>query len=305
MSILVVGSVALDSVETPEGGMHRDILGGSASFFSVVCSILKPARLVAVVGEDFPEEHLQFFRSRGIDLQGLERAQGLTFRWTGRYLPDMVARETLDTQLNVFENFNPQLLPEYRDSRYVFLANIHPGLQLQVLAQVSHPQLVACDTMNLWINTSRPALLQVLQRVQLLLLNDEEARMLSGEGNLVCAARAIRQMGPQKIIIKKGDAGAMLFDEAGIFWAPAFPLERVVDPTGAGDSFAGGLMSYLAHVDNVTPTQLRRAMIYGSVIASFCVEDFSLDRFRTLKKDEVIRRCAAFAELVRFEDVLL
>lgn len=305
MSVLVVGSVALDSVETPQE-KHDDILGGSASFFSVVASLLVPVRMVGVVGEDFPEEHVELFRSRGVDIDGLQRiSDGLTFRWKGRYLPDMVGRETLDTQLNVFESFEPALSDSYKDSDFVFLANIHPSLQLQVLDQVARPQLVACDTMNLWINTEQQALQQVLPRVQILLINDEEALLLSGERNLVRAAADIRAMGPQQLIIKRGDAGALLFDEAGIFWSPAFPLETIVDPTGAGDSFAGGLVSYLAHTGRMDPTGMRQAMIYGSAIASFCVEAFSLDRFRDLRRDEVLERCQGFAELMRFEEIRL
>lgn len=305
MSVLVVGSVALDSVETPLDGMHEDLLGGSASFFSVVSSLIVPTRLVAVVGADFPEEHVELFRSRGVDIEGLQRAEGRTFRWKGRYLKDMVGRETLDTQLNVFEQFQPQLSEAYRDSEYLFLANIHPALQLQVLEQVRSPKLVACDTMNLWIDTERDALAKVLQRVGILLINDEEALMLSGTGNLVKAAAAIRAMGPKQLVIKRGDAGALLFDDAGIFWSPAYPLESVVDPTGAGDSFAGGLVSYLAHTGDLGPANLRRAMVYGGAIASFCVEAFSLDRFRQLSKDEVLTRCEGFNSLVSFEPVKL
>lgn len=301
--VLVVGSVALDSVETPLEGMHDDLLGGSASFFSVVSSLVVPTRLVAVVGEDFPEEHVELFRSRGIDLEGLQRSQGRTFRWKGRYLPDMVGRETLDTQLNVFEHFQPQLSESYRETPYLFLANIHPALQLQVLEQVRRPKLVACDTMNLWINEERAALERVLGQVQILLINDEEARLLSGKHNLVHAAAAIRAMGPERLIIKRGDAGALLFDDAGTFWTPAYPLETIVDPTGAGDSFAGGLVSFLARTDRVDAKNLRRAMIYGSSIASFCVEAFSLDRFRTLTPDEALQRCKSFDELVRFDEV--
>lgn len=304
-SLLVVGSVALDSVETPAAA-RTDVLGGSASFFSVVSSLLVPGvRLVAVVGEDFPEQHVALFRERGVDLAGLERVAGRTFRWSGRYLPDMVGRETLDTQLNVFSSFRPKLPPSYADSRYVFLANIDPGLQLQVLGQVKQPRLVACDTMNFWITGQLDALKRVLRSTDVLFVNDEEVRQLSGRHNLVHAAAAVRELGPRKVIVKRGDAGALLFDEAGIFWAPAFPVESIVDPTGAGDSFAGGFISYLAHKDDLSPAAFRRAMIYGSAIGSFCVEDFSLDRFRTLTRDELVRRCRAFGELTRFEEISL
>ncbi len=304
MSVVVVGSVALDSIETPESS-HEDVLGGAASYFSVAASFLSsPVRLVGVVGEDFPEAHVDFFRSRGIDLQGLKRVSGKTFRWKGRYLPDMVQRETLDTQLNVFETFQPQLSVTYRESQYIFLANIHPELQLEVLNQLVAPKLVALDTMNLWIETKREALGKVLERVDILLVNDEEARMLSEENNLLHAARKIITMGPKQVIIKRGDAGAMLFDKSDIFWAPAFPLEAICDPTGAGDSFAGGFISFLAHTNNLSPSNLRRAVVYGSVVASFAVEDFSLNRYLTLSKSDLVRRCQAFASLMRFEDII-
>jgi sugar/nucleoside kinase (ribokinase family) len=304
MSILVVGSVALDSVETPTDARH-DILGGSASFFSMTASILEPVRLVAVVGADFPEEHVGLLKARGVDLQGLERAPGKTFRWSGRYLADLVGRVTLDTQLNVFESFRPKLPESYADSSYLFLANIHPDLQREVLSQVRRPKLVACDTMNFWITGQLDSLKEVLRSVDVLLLNDEEARQLSGRASLVEAAAAVRALGPKKVVVKRGDAGALLFDEAGIFWAPAFPVLDVVDPTGAGDSFAGGFVSYLAHQDDLGPASFRKAMIYGSAIASFCVEDFSLDRFRTLKREEVVERCHKFEELVRWEEITL
>jgi sugar/nucleoside kinase (ribokinase family) len=305
MSLLVVGSVALDSVQTPTDA-RQDVLGGSASFFSVTASLLIPGvRLVAVVGEDFPEEHVELFRARGVDLSGLQRVPGKTFRWSGRYLPDLVGRETLDTQLNVFQSFRPQLPEGYADSRYVFLANIDPGLQLQVLSQVRKPRLVACDTMNFWITGQLETLKRVLRSVDVLFVNDEEVRQLSGKHNLVHAAAAVREMGPRTLIVKRGDAGALLFDESGIFWTPAYPVESIVDPTGAGDSFAGGVVSYLAHTDDPRPQNLRRAMVYGAAIASFCVEDFSLDRFRTLERDEVLRRCRAVRDLVHFEDITL
>jgi sugar/nucleoside kinase (ribokinase family) len=304
-SVLVVGSVALDSVETP-AERRDDVLGGSASFFSTVSTLLDPTvRLVAVVGQDFPGEHVEFLRSRGVDLAGLRRAEGKTFRWKGRYLPDMVGRETLDTQLNVFERFEPQLSEGYRDSEYIFLANIHPALQLQVLEQVRKPTLVACDTMNLWINTELSALRRVLESVDVLLINDEEAQLLAGTVNLKAAAAAVQRLGPSRVIIKRGDAGAMLFDEKSVFWVPACPVDSIVDPTGAGDSFAGGLVSYLAHTRDLTPVNMRRAMVYGSAVASFCVEAFSLDRYRTLRREEVLARCRVLGDLVRFEDVTL
>jgi sugar/nucleoside kinase (ribokinase family) len=304
VSLVVVGSVALDSVATPFDS-RDDILGGSASFVSIVGSLVTRVRLVAVVGEDFPEQHVELLASRGADLTGLQRAAGRTFRWKGRYLDNMVGRETLDTQLNVFEDFDPVLPETYRDTPYLFLANIHPELQLKVLDQMSRPKLVATDTMNFWISGALEPLKRVLARTDLLLINDEETQQLSGEQNLLKAAEAVRAMGPSSLVVKRGDAGAMLFDEAGIFWAPAFPLQSVVDPTGAGDTFAGGLLSYLAARDQLNPTELRRAMIYGSSVASFCVEDFSVDRLKTLTTGEVLERCQGFAELVRFEDVTL
>ncbi|MCC6749745.1 MAG: sugar kinase [Deltaproteobacteria bacterium] len=305
MSLLVVGSVALDSVETPVEG-RDEVLGGSASFFATVASLLVPVRLVAVVGEDFPVEHIEFLARRGVDLQGLQRVAGRTFRWAGRYLPNMVDRETLDTQLNVFEHFRPTLPASYRDSNFVFLANIDPALQLDVLRQVERPRLVACDTMNFWLRDRHlDAVKEVLRSVDLLILNDEEARLLSGQANLVKAVAAIRLLGVKRVIVKRGDAGAMLYGDEGIFWVPAFPLENVVDPTGAGDCFAGGFMSYLARTGDLGPANLRRAMVFGSATASFAVEDFSVDRFRTLEESALLERCQAFARLVRFEEVRL
>ena len=305
MSLLVVGSVALDTVETPRERRER-VLGGSASFFSSVASLITPVRLVAVVGDDFPREHLEFFSTREIDLDGLQRVSGKTFHWSGRYLSNMVERETLDTQLNVFAEFRPALPPRYADSRHVFLANIDPGLQLDVLRQIKRPDLVAVDTMDFWLQgESLATLKQVLQRADVVFLNDEEARMLSGHYSLVRAAAGIRRMGVERVIIKRGDAGAMLFDEQGIFWAPAFPVEEVVDPTGAGDSFAGGFMAFLACGGALGSDELRQAMIFGSAAGSFAVEAFSIDRFRTLTRDELLARCQSFARLVEFKRVML
>ena len=304
MSVLVVGSVALDTVETPFD-KREDILGGSASFFSVVSSLITDVRLVAVVGEDFPEQHVQLMADKGVDLTGLTREQGRTFRWSGRYLDNMVDRETLDTQLNVFEAFDPDLPETYRQTPYVFLANIHPSLQLKVLEQVEAPKLVCLDTMNFWIEGAREELGKVLSKVHALLINDEEVRLLSGEHNLVRGAAAVRAMGPDILVVKRGDAGALLFDGHGMFCVPAVPLDNVVDPTGAGDTFAGGFISYLANQDEVSSRTLRQAMVYGSVVASFCVEDFSLDRLRTLTREDTIKRCELFKSLTRFEDVKL
>ncbi|HVR62434.1 MAG TPA: PfkB family carbohydrate kinase [Polyangia bacterium] len=297
-----MGSVGLDTVET-RAGKRTDVLGGAASYFSVAASFLSAARMIGVVGTDFPDAHAAFLQSRGIDLGGLERVAGRTFRWSGVYAPDFSTRTTLDTQLNVFQDFRPKLPPAWAASDYVFLANIDPVLQLGVLEQAGRPKFVACDTMNFWISGKRPELLRLLERVDLLMLNDEEARQLSGEANLPAAARAIRAMGPAAVIIKRGDAGALLFHGAGVFAAPAFPIEEVVDPTGAGDSFAGGFMGWLAHEDDASPATIRTAMILGSVLASFSVEDFSLDRFRRLDLTQIRQRFTAFADLVHFEKI--
>ena len=302
--LVVVGSVALDSVEA-NGTVHDDVLGGSASFFSTAASYFAPVKLVAVVGEDMPEQHLTFLASRGVDLAGLERARGKTFRWKGRYSDDLGSRTTLDTQLNVFADFRPKLPEAWRDGELLFLGNIHPSLQLDVLTQVKKPRLVAMDTMNFWIEGEPAALARVLERVDLLVINDEEARLLSKEHNLPRAARAIRAMGPKTVIVKRGESGALLFHEHGVFAAPAYPLERVVDPTGAGDTFAGGFMGYLARVRDIGPQAVRRAMFYGSVMASFCVEDYSLDRLRGLSEGEIEGRYRAFRDLTHFEDVRL
>jgi sugar/nucleoside kinase (ribokinase family) len=303
---LVVGSVAFDTVET-RAGKRNEVLGGAASYVSVASSFLTPApvRLVGVVGTDFPEAHTKFLESHRVDLAGLERVEGRTFRWAGVYANDFSTRTTLDTQLNVFQDFRPKLPPAWKDSEYVFLANIDPALQLNVLEQTAKPKFVACDTMNFWIEGKRADLLRLLPRVDMLMLNDEEARLLSGEANLPAAARAIRALGPKSVVIKRGDAGALLFHEGGVFAAPAFPIENVVDPTGAGDSFAGGFMGWMVREGNVTPATIRTAMILGSVLASFSVEDFSLDRFRKLDLTQIRERFLAFADLVHFEKIKL
>jgi sugar/nucleoside kinase (ribokinase family) len=304
MSLTVVGSVALDTVEL-KGQRHDDLLGGSASFFATAASHFTPVRLVAVVGEDFPARHTDFFASRQIDLAGLERAHGQTFRWSGRYSDDLSHRTTLSTDLNVFAQFRPKLPEAWRDSEWLFLGNILPALQLDVLSQVKQPRLVAMDTMNLWIESEPAELAKVLAKVDLLLLNDEEARQLSREHNLSRAARAIRAMGPKTVIVKRGDSGALLFHEHGVFAAPAYPLEAVVDPTGAGDTFAGGFMGYLTKCGSLSPQSVRQAMFYGSVMASFSVEALSLDRLRSLTAGEIEGRYRAFRDLTHFEDVRL
>jgi sugar/nucleoside kinase (ribokinase family) len=303
-SLLVVGSVGLDTVET-RAGKRADVLGGAASYFSVAASFLAPVRLTAVVGTDFPDAHTKLLADRAVDLAGLERVSGRTFRWSGVYAPDFSTRTTLDTQLNVFQDFRPKLPAAWKDSAYVFLANIDPVLQLSVLEQTTAPRFVACDTMNFWIEGKRAELVRLLERVDMLLLNDEEARQLSGEANLPAAARAIRALGPRAVVIKRGDAGALLFHEGGVFAAPAFPIENVVDPTGAGDSFAGGFMGWMAREGDLGPATIRAAMILGSVLASFSVEDFSLDRFRRLDLGQIRERFAAFSDLVHFEKIKL
>ena len=304
MSLLCVGSVALDSVETPFG-RKDDVLGGSASYFSTAASFFGPVRLVAVVGEDFPAEHVAFLRSRGVDLAGLSRQPGRTFRWKGRYEFDLNQAHTLDTQLNVFAAFRPELPEAHRDSDFVFLGNIDPDLQRQVVDQVRSPKLVACDTMNFWIDSKRASLLETLKRVDMLFVNDAEARQLSGEHNIVKAAQGILSMGPKRVVVKRGEYGALFFSEGEVFAASAYPLEDVFDPTGAGDSFAGGFMGYLARAGRVESNVLRRAMVLGGVIASFAVEEFSLDRLRRLTPLEVRGRYGEFRQLGHFDDLEL
>ncbi len=300
MSLLVVGSVALDSVKTPFGEKDR-LLGGSATHFSVSASMFTPIRLVGVVGEDFPEEHLEFLRSRRIDLEGLEVAKGKTFHWVGEYTENLNEAITLETHLNVFADFRPKLPGSYQTSKYVFLANIDPDLQMNVLDQVEKPEFVACDTMNFWIEGKPEALWEILKRVDALIINDGEVRMLAGEGNLVKAARRILQEGPKTLVVKRGEYGALLFDEEEEFWAPALPLDDLSDPTGAGDSFAGGFMGYLASHGEINHENFRRAIIYGSTMASFNVQAFSLDRLRTLSPEEVEERAQSFKSLADFD----
>ncbi len=300
MSLLVVGSVALDSVKTPFGEV-TEVLGGSATYFSTAASYFGDVRLVAVVGEDFPETHLAFLKSRGIHLDGLQRQPGRTFRWKGEYGYPLNEAKTLDTQLNVFESFRPALPASYLDSPFVFLANIDPELQMDVLRQVKRPKFVACDTMNFWIAGKRDALIKTLASVDLVVINDSEARELAGEPNLVAAARKILAWGPGTVIIKRGEHGVLMLNGKAAFAAPAYPLEQVFDPTGAGDSFAGGLMGFLSQKQRVDDATLRQAVIYGSVMASYNVESFSLDGMRTLSKEAILRRYTEFAALTSFE----
>ncbi|MGA9525083.1 MAG: PfkB family carbohydrate kinase [Myxococcaceae bacterium] len=300
MSLLVVGSVALDSVETPFG-QKEEVLGGSATFFSTSASFFTPVRLVAVVGEDFPQQHVDFLKSRQIDLAGLVHEKGRTFRWKGRYTHQLNEAQTLDTQLNVFQHFSPDLPQAYRSSEYVFLGNIHPELQSRVVDQVSNPKLVAMDTMNFWITGELEALKKTLKRVDMLFVNDGEARQLSGEHNIVKAARGILAMGPKRVVIKRGEYGALLFDQEHVFSCPAFPLTDVFDPTGAGDSFAGGFLGHLTRAGRVDNAALRQAVVVGSVMASFAVEKFSLERLKEIQPADINSRCSGFKQLTHFD----
>jgi sugar/nucleoside kinase (ribokinase family) len=302
MSLLVVGSVGLDSLESPFG-RREEVLGGAASYFSAAASFFEPPRVVAVVGDDFPVQHLEFLGARGVDLTGLVRRPGKTFRWKGRYELDLNVAHTLDTQLNVFAEFQPDLPEHYRDSEYVFLANIDPDLQRTVLDQVRRPAFVGCDTMNYWITSKRESLLRTLRRVDMLFVNDAEARQLAGEHNVVRAARAILGMGPRAVVVKRGEYGALFFSGAEVFASAAVPLASVFDPTGAGDSFAGGFMGYLARAGRQDVATLRRAIVVGSVLASFVVEQFSLDRLRTLMPEEILARYGEVRRLAHFEDL--
>lgn len=291
MSIVVVGSVALDSVETPNGRVDA-ALGGSAVYFSTAATFFDASvQLVGVVGDDFEQAHIDFLAGRGIDLEGLETVPGgKTFHWQGHYLKDLNVAETLATDLNVFADFDPVLPDAYRDSDYLFLANIHPSLQHKVLQQMRAPRLTICDTMNLWIETTRENLLQTIHNVDILILNDGEVRQLTGESNLIRAARAVLDLGPTRVVVKKGEHGAFTLTRNDYFAAPAYPLEEVVDPTGAGDTFAGGFVGYLASSGDLTETGIRRAILYGTVLASFNVQDFSLNRQRILTRAEIDER---------------
>lgn len=303
MSLLVVGSLGIDTIETPFGSV-KDVLGGSATYISTAASYFSaPVRLVGVVGNDFPGEHIQFLESREIDLEGLQvDKEGKTFRWGGRYLYDLNSRETLYTELNVFEKFNPVIPESYRKSAYICLGNIDPVLQKRVLQQVSKPRLVVGDTMNFWIQGKVDALKETLTMLDVLILNDAEARELTREPNLIRAAKAIIRMGPKIVVIKKGEHGAMMVTEQTIFSAPAYPLETINDPTGAGDAFAGGFTGWIARTDDLSENNIKRAVIYGSTLASFCVERFSLDRFSDLTYLDIQDRFREFRELSRFEE---
>jgi len=297
--VLVVGSVALDNIKTPYSRCE-EVLGGSATFFSLSARMFTRVNLVAVVGRDFPEKYLKLFKEKGIDINGLEVTDGETFRWEGEYEWDFNSVKTLATHLNVFSSFNPRLPAEYKRSKYVFLANIDPEIQERVLRQVINPKLVACDTMNHWIGSKKKQLTKFLKKVDILFLNDGEARQLSGENNLLKAAKTIFKFGPKRIIIKKGEHGAMLFSKNSVFCVPAFLLEEVYDPTGAGDTFAGGVMGYLASHDSLSDGALRRALVHGNIMATFAVEDFGPWRLASLTRPEIEKRLKQFKQLTCF-----
>ena len=302
MSILVVGSIALDSVETPFG-TAEEALGGAAVYFSYAASFFNRVRLVGVIGEDFPEEHLNLLEGRNIDLAGLERRHGNTFRWKGRYDYDLNEAHTLDTQLNVFETFSPRIPESFKDSDFVFLANIQPELQLQVAQQVNSPRIIACDTMNFWIEGAYDQLRETLKSVDILVINDAETRELAREPSLVKAARQILEWGPKTLVVKRGEYGVLMFHGNSVFSAPAYPLEEVFDPTGAGDTFAGGFMGFLSTQEEISEASIRQAIIFGSTLASFNVEDFSLGRMKTLEMQDILDRFAEFKALSHFEEV--
>lgn len=303
MSVLIVGSIALDDIKTPLDE-QKNLLGGSASYGAVAASFFSPVNLVGIVGNDFPAEHIALFESRGIDLAGLQKADGETFRWSGEYLWDLNTRETRSVALNVFEHFTPTLPEAYKGAPLVLLANIAPDLQHHVLDQASLPRFVIADTMDLWINIAKPRLIELLSRVHMLILNDGEARQLTGETSLIRAGKKLQEMGPRYVAVKKGEHGCLLFGDQGQFFScPAYPLEDIHDPTGAGDTFAGGLAGYLAKAggDEITFENLCQAVVYGSVLASFNVEAFSLERLKTVTTEQIAERYDMFRRMSRFE----
>ena len=302
MSVLVVGSIAIDEVKTPFEH-HKDLLGGSASYASVAASFFAPVRLVGVVGTDFPEAHRKLFEQRGVNVEGLQTAQGETFRWSGEYSWDFNWRKTLSVALNVFEHFEPTLPDGYRKTPFVLLGNIAPKLQLHVLSQLQKPKFVVADTMDLWIETSKSDLLELLKQVDALFLNDSEARELTKQTSLIKAGQAILDYGPKYVVIKKGEHGSLLFSSNEFFTAPAYPLEDIHDPTGAGDCFAGGIVGYLAAQSTVDFAILKKAVVYGSVIASFNVEAFSLGRLEKLKQNDIEERYQQIKIMSHFDDV--
>ena len=302
MSLLITGSVALDSVKTPLQE-HHDLLGGSASYAAVAASCFGPVQMLAIVGTDFPEKYLALYRKHGIDLDGLQIADGKTFRWSGEYEWDLNKRRTLSIELNVFETFQPTLPDAYKGTPYVFLANISPQLQMHVLTQVVAPKFIVADTMDLWIETQRDALSDLLRKVDCLVLNESEARELTKQTSLIKAGRLLLKMGPKYVVIKKGEHGSILFGNDFFFSAPAYPLEDIHDPTGAGDCFAGAFTGYLARADRIDHDSLRKAVIYGSVIASYCVEDFSLTRLQSLTEAQINERYSLFKSMSHFDVV--
>ncbi len=302
MSLVAVGTVAFDDIETPFGRAEK-VVGGACTYIALAASyFVKPVRIVSVVGGDFPQEMLDNLKSRGADLEGLQiRPNEKSFFWAGKYYRDLNTRDTLDTQLNVLADFDPVLPETYRHTEFLMLGNLTPQVQMRVLDQLlRRPKLIAMDTMNFWMNTAMSDLLQVIKRVDVLTINDEEARQLSGEHSLVKAARIIHQMGPRFLIIKKGEHGALLFHGDDLFYAPALPLAEVADPTGAGDTFAGGFMGWLAKTGDISMENMRRAVIYGSAMASFCVEKFSVERLQELNSDMIHNRIKQFTDLVHF-----
>jgi sugar/nucleoside kinase (ribokinase family) len=303
MSILCVGSVALDSVETPFGLAER-VLGGSAVYFSAAATVFTPVQVVGVVGDDYPLADLSFLQERGADLSGIEEAPGESFFWSGRYHYDLNTRDTLETRLGVFADFQPKIPAEFRDARLVFLGNIHPDLQHDVLDQVASPEVVACDTMNFWIEGTRDRLLELLGRVRILMVNDEEVRQLADEPNLLKAARWVQERGPEFVVVKKGEHGAILFADDWLFYVPGYPLEEVFDPTGAGDAFAGGFMGYLARAGHLGPAELRRSMVYGSALGSYACERFSVERLRDVGREDVHDRVEEFRRITAFESAV-
>ena len=300
MSVLVVGSVAFDSLKTPEGE-REDILGGSATYFSLAASYFTKVHMVAVVGEDFPKEHFDLLKQAGVETGGVQVAPGKTFRWSGSYVEDLNDAKTLKTELNVFEQFHPKIPKDYQNDRYVFLANIDPHLQIDVLSQVKSPKFVMMDTMNLWIQIKKETIYQLLKKVDLFVLNDKEARLLTGHSNLVKAARELLARGPKHVVVKKGEHGAILVGKSDFFAAPGFPVERVFDPTGAGDSFAGGFMGFLAKRDKIDTMTLRKAVVYGSVMASFAVENFGPEKLCKLSEKAIGARYNEFKAMMSFD----